>query len=106
MAAGNNSELLKKLRDVIEKGGGIDANTRDVLLFSTLIDMYDQNEKLSKELKELRSDHVVEIAKLREETRPMMTFYKVGLWAAMALGASFIGLIFGMLTGQVEIFFK
>lgn len=106
MAPNANNELLKKLRDVIEKGGGIDVNTRDVLLFSAIVDMYDQNEKLSAEINALKENNQAEIQKLRDETRPMMTFYRVALWAGMVLGVSFIGLMFGMLTGQVEVYFK
>lgn len=83
MANGNN-EVIKKIRDVIEKGGNIDINTRDVLLFSAIIDIYDQLENL----------------------HPVLTFYKVGMWFAGILGVSFVSLIFGILTGQVEIVFK
>lgn len=83
MANGNN-EVIKQIRDVIQKGGNIDINTRDVLLLSAIIDIYDQLEKF----------------------QPVLTFYRVGMWLAAILGASFVGLIFGMLTGQVEIIVK
>ena len=83
MTNGNN-EVIKKIRDVIEKGGNIDINTRDVLLFSAIIDIYDQIEKFA----------------------PVLTFYRVGMWFAALFGTSFVGLVFGLLTGQVQIVFK
>lgn len=83
MPNGNN-EVIKKIRDVIEKGGNIDINTRDVLLFSAIVDIYDQIGEL----------------------QPVLTFYRVGMWFAAILGTSFVALIFGLLTGQVEIVFR
>jgi hypothetical protein len=79
-----NNEVMKKLRDLIEKGGTIDAATRDILLFTAIIDMNTQLETL----------------------QPVLAFYKVGMWFAGVFGVSLIGLIWGMLTGQVEIVFK
>lgn len=81
---GGNNELLKKLRDVIEKGGNIDINTRDVLLFSAILDIYEQ----------------------LDEIRPVMTFYRVGVWFASAMGLSVIGMLFALMTGKAEIVFK
>jgi hypothetical protein len=94
MANGNN-EVIKKLRDVIEKGGNIDANTRDVLLFSAIIDIYEKVAALEKQYKTMC-----------DETRPVLIFYKVGLWLASALGILFVGLLFGIFTGQIEVIFK
>ncbi len=83
MPNGNN-EVIKQIRDVIQKGGNIDINTRDVLLFSAIIDIYEQIEKF----------------------QPVLMFYRVGMWFAALLGTSFVGLVFGLLTGQVEVVFK
>jgi len=80
----SNNELIRKLRDVIEKGGNIDVNTRDVLLFSAIVDIYEQ----------------------LEEIRPAVTFYRIGVWFASAIGLSVIGLLFGLITGRAEIIFK
>lgn len=94
MSNGNHT-VIQKIRDVIEKGGNIDINTRDVLLFSAVVDIYDQLEKTHGEYRAVI-----------EQMRPMMMFYRAGLWFATVFGVSFIGLIFGMLTGQVEIVIK
>ena len=83
MSNGNN-ELIKKIRDVIEKGGNIDVNTRDVLLFSAIVDIYEQ----------------------LEELKPVLTFYKVGMYFASAIGVSIIGFFGALLTGRVELIFK
>jgi len=90
-----NNELIKKIRDVIEKGGNIDVNTRDVLLFSAVVDIYESIDSMSKRYEEQIS-----------EIKPALTFYKVGMWISAAFGLSFIGLVFGMLTGQVQVIFK
>lgn len=92
---GGNSEVIKKIRDVIQSGGNIDINTRDILLFSAIADIYDQYDELKKENKAIR-----------EEVRPALDFYRVAVWVSAAFGISFIGLVFAMLTGQVELVFK
>lgn len=94
MSHGNHA-VIQKIRDVVENGGNIDINTRDVLLFSAIVDIYDQIEKTRGEYKSIN-----------EQMRPMMMFYRAGLWFASVIGVSFVGLIFGILTGQVEIIFK
>jgi hypothetical protein len=83
MANGNN-EIIKKLRDVIEKGGNIDVNTRDVLLFSAIVDIYEQIEKL----------------------QPVLTFYKVSMFFFSAIGMGILGFIGALLTGKIELVFK
>jgi len=82
--AGGNNELIKKLRDVIEKGGNIDINTRDVLLFSAILDIYEQ----------------------LDEIRPVVIFYRIGVWFASAIGLSVIGMLFALMTGKAELIFK
>lgn len=100
------------MRDVIERGGNIDINTRDVLLFSAIIDIYDLNEKqaeaiaaLKKQITESKNDQKDAIQAIREEYRPMKTFYAIGVWAGSAIGVLFIGLLWGMLTGRVQLVF-
>jgi len=65
-------EVIRKLRDVIEKGGNIDVNTRDILLFSAIIEINNQLEQL----------------------KPLLTFYKTVMWGLTILGALIIELIF------------
>jgi hypothetical protein len=79
-----NNDVIKQLKSVVEKGGNLDVNTRDVLLFSAIIDIYDQLETL----------------------KPVLVFYKVGLYFASAMGLSVLGFIGALLTGKVEIVFK
>ena len=42
--------------------------------------------------------------KLIEDLRPVIIFYKVGVWFASGIGVMVIALLWGLLTGQVEIF--
>ena len=79
-----NSDVIKQLKSVVEKGGNLDVNTRDVLLFSAIIDIYDQLETL----------------------RPVLTFYKAAMFFVSAIGLSVLGFIGALLTGRVEIIFK
>ena len=95
MTGNSNSEVIRKIRDVIEKGGNIDVNTRDVLLFTAIIDIYEQNELSRAEMKQLR-----------EETKPAVLFTKVGVWVLSVAGVGFISFIGALLTGQVEIVVK
>ncbi len=105
MTNGNN-EIIKKLRDVIQNGGNIDVNTRDVLLFSAIIDIYDQYEITRNDTKSLRDEMRKEFIAVRKEMEPALNFAKAGVWVVGAFGVSFVGLVFMMLTGQVELIFK
>lgn len=87
MANGNN-EVIKKIRDLIEKGGKIDPDTRDVLLFSAIVDIYDQ------------------LSIVRTETQPAIAFSRIGLWVAGGIGTLLIGLLFAIFTGKVELIFR
>jgi len=107
-----NSELIRNIRDVIQSGGNIDINTRDVLLFSAILDIYESNEKqadaikaLKKQISDGEQNQKDAVQTLREEYRPMKTFYAVGIWAASAIGVLFIGLLWSMLTGRVQLVF-
>ncbi|GEM_PF-3120977 len=81
---GSNNEVIKKLQGVIERGGNLDVNTRDVLLFTAIVDIYEQLETL----------------------QPALVFYKVGIYFASAIGLAVIGFIGALLTGKVELVFK
>ena len=79
-----SSQVIKKIRDVIEAGGNIDINTRDVLLFSAIVDIYEQLEKF----------------------RPILAFYKVSMFFVSATGLGILGFIGALLMGRVELVFK
>lgn len=68
-----SGELIKKLRDVVERGGKLDDDTRDVLLFSAIIDIYEQLDTL----------------------RPVLTFYKISLFVTSAIIVSGIAVLIG-----------
>jgi len=83
--ANGSSEVIKKIRDVIERGGNIDNdNTRDVLLFSAIVDIYEKLEKL----------------------QPVLTFYKISMFFVSAIGLGILGFIGALLTGKVQLVFK
>ena len=42
---------------------------------------------------------------MARELRPMVLFYKVGIWAAGILGMSILALIWSLITGQVSLVF-
>lgn len=48
---------------------------------------------------------LTEVKQFIDLTRPMVVFYKVGVWFASAIGLSVIALIWGMVTGTVEVVF-
>ena len=83
MANGNRA-VIQEMREIVKLGRPLDINTRDQLLFTAIIDIYDQLHNL----------------------QPVLVFYKVGLWFAATLGVSIISLITGILTGHVEMVFK
>lgn len=79
-----NAELMREMRAIIAQGKPVDPEMRDRMLFTALVDVYDKLEELS----------------------PALTFYKFGMWAATAIGVSFLTLIGGILTGRVSLIFK
>ena len=76
-----SAEAYREMRKIIEQGKPIDIDTRDRLLFTAIIDIY-------------------------EKMDPMLTFYKIGIWFASGIGVSIIALIGGILTGRVELVIK
>ena len=58
-----------------------------------------------RDIDSVRNDVTV-IKKFTETLQPMVLFYKVGVWFASAIGLSIIALIWGLLTGSVELMFK
>jgi len=79
-----NRKVIETVRDNIRNGKSIDIDTRDELLFTAVIDIYDQLEKF------------------QEKFQPVMFFYKVGVTLASAISLALIG---GLITGQIRIIF-
>ena len=79
-----NRKAILSIRDSIRAGRSVDKDARDDVLFTAIIDIYDQLAKFD----------------------PVLTFYKIGVYFAGALGISILGLLWGLLTGQVEITIK
>lgn len=82
--ANGNTDLIREMKKIIEEGKPLDNDTRDRMLFSAVIDIY---EKL-------------------EAFQPVMVFYRVGMYFASAIGVSVIGFLGALLTGKVELIFK
>lgn len=82
--ANGNTDLIREMKKIIEDGKPLDIETRDRLLFSAIIDIY---EKL-------------------EMFQPVFVFYKVGMYFASAIGLSVLAVIGALLTGSVELVFK
>lgn len=79
--ANGNTDLIREMKKIIEDGKPLDIDTRDRLLFSAVIDIYEKLEKFA----------------------PVLVFYQVAMYFASGIGISLIALIGAMLTGQVEI---
>jgi hypothetical protein len=86
--ANGNKAVLTEMREIVKSGRPIDIDTRDQLLFTAVIDIYDNLECLHEGMKALH---------------PALTFYKVGLFFASALGLGILGFIGALLTGQIHI---
>jgi len=72
------------MREIIRTGKAVDIDTRDRLLFTAVIDIYEKLDVL----------------------QPALTFYKVGMWFATGIGLAVLSLIGGILTGKVEVIIK
>lgn len=82
--ANGNTELIREMKKVIEEGKSLDIDTRDRLLFSAIIDIYETIEHFT----------------------PVLTFYRAGMFFASAIGLAVIGFIGSLLTGQIEVIIK
>ncbi len=80
LMANGNTELIREMKRIVEDGKPLDIDTRDRMLFSAIIDIYEKIEKFA----------------------PVLTFYQVGMYFASAIGIAIIGFIGALLTGQVE----
>lgn len=82
--ANGNTDLIREMKKIIEDGKPLDIETRDRLLFSAVIDIYEKIEAF----------------------RPVLIFYQISLYFASAIGLGLLGIIGAVLTGQVELIFK
>lgn len=80
----NNRAIMDEIQRIVTEGEALDVKTRDRLLLTAIIDIYDQLEAM----------------------QPAMTFYRVGLAFASLLGAAAFALLWSLLTGQVVLVFK
>jgi hypothetical protein len=79
-----SAEVIREIKKILEDGKPLDVNTRDRLLLSSILDIYQQLEQLT----------------------PVLTFYKIGVFFASALGLSILGFIGALITGAIQIVFK
>ena len=49
---------------------------------------------------------IKELKNIANSIQPMVIFFKVGIWFAGIIGVSIIALIWSLITGQAELFFK
>jgi len=92
--ANGNRKVIEAVRDNIRSGHSIDIDTRDDLLFTAILDIYDGIEA-----------NQGKITKLDEKTAPAMTFYKVGVFFASAIGLGIVAFIGGLLTHTIVVTF-
>ena len=79
-----NTEVIREMKKIIDQGKPLDIDTRDRLLFSAVIDIYEQLEQL----------------------QPALVFYQVGVYFASAIGISVVGFLGALITGKIELIFK
>lgn len=79
--ANGNREVIRAVRDSIRSGKSIDIDTRDELLLTAVIDIYDHLERL----------------------QPALLTYRIGVFLASAVTLGVLGFIGGLLTGQIQV---
>lgn len=79
-----NTEVIREMKKIIDQGKPLDIDTRDRLLFSAVIDIYEKLEQL----------------------QPALVFYQIGVYFASAIGISVIGFLGALITGKIELVFK
>lgn len=86
--ANGNTAALREMKTILDSGRKIDIDTRDRLLFTAVIDIYENQ------------------AMVWTALHPVLMFYKVGVIFASAIGISILGVVGGLLTGRIEFVFK
>lgn len=86
--ANGNTEALREMKRILEQGKPIDIDTRDRLLFTAVIDIYENQALLWRAL------------------RPALMFYQVGMFFASAIGLAVLGVLGGVITGKIGFVFK
>lgn len=80
----SNAVVIQEMRKIISEGKPIDIDTRDRLLFSAVIDIYEKLEAL----------------------QPTLAFYRVGLFFASAIGLSILAFIGALIMHKIDLVFK
>ncbi len=92
-----NIATLQEIRDLLKSGTEIDGKTRDILLFSAIVDLYG----LTNTHAEDTHKKLGEVNKILE---PVACVYKFGAWAAAIIGTALLDLV--ALSGKLEIIVK
>ncbi len=83
-----SQSTLQEIKDLIQGGADLDTKTRDVILFSAIIDLHTKIDAMGKRI---------------ELLQPVARFYKAAAWsAAIAMGA----LISMAVSGRVTLVIK
>jgi hypothetical protein len=77
----DTTDLLKQLKAATERGEEIDPKTRDMLMYTAFISLFE----------------------MAEQIKPIIPFVKIGVWFLASWGAMTIGLLFSLFTGQIEL---
>jgi len=91
MTSSLNADLIRDLKKLVEEGKPLESSTRDRLLFTTIIDIYENMERMNKTF---------------DEYRPLLGFYKTMMYFALAAGISIMGFMGALLTHQVDVVVK
>lgn len=86
--ANGNRKIIEAVRNSIRSGKSIDIDTRDDLLFTAILDIYDGIEANSQKI---------------EKFAPAMVFYRAGIFFASAIGLGVLSFIGGLLTGVIRV---
>jgi hypothetical protein len=79
--ANGNTQVIREMKQIIDEGKQIDIKTRDRLLFTAVIDLYDHMEAI----------------------QPIIGFYKTFVFFASAIGIAVIG---ALVTGRIALVFR
>lgn len=99
------TDLLREMKSIVDKGETLDINTRDRLLFGAIINVLDNQKNFEGKVEAKIEKLEKSVQEKLEKLMPVLTFYKIGLYFASAIGLSVISLVWALLTGQVELRF-
>ena len=73
-----NAEVIRELKDIIREGKKVDNDTRDRLMFTAIIDIYETLERF----------------------KPVFVFYQLGVFFASAIGISVVGYLVSLIFSR------